>query len=148
MGFFHSCLSSSELASAINKSLNSKRTLFSSGPVGGVAGSTVHVRCASGAYHNGLAPVFHGHITETVTGSFVTGRISASRHAQFLVAAWSLFIIIFSLLFVWTIIFPLFGCLLLFLGYGVICLGDRLRPDDENNIRIFFNKICKRSDCQ
>ncbi len=77
------------------------------GPTGHILGSSVNLAWSNGGMRRGAITTFRGHIEATPTGSRLRGRFSASRIGQAFCAVWFGGLLLMSLLFVWTILFPL-----------------------------------------
>jgi hypothetical protein len=130
---FESALSDSELAGRFRETLQSGLA-WPTGPTGYVLGSTIHVRWGTGTFSDGFAPVFHGRLDTTVTGSRLIGRVSSGRFAQIFIGFWCGAILLISIVFIWTIFMPLAGYGLLWAANGMMCFGDMLHPDRSQKI--------------
>lgn len=115
-----------------------------SGITGRIVGQAVHVGWKMKMARNSFAPVFHGTlVADPATGGTVLqGVFSASRFAQIFMAFWTGFILLFGLLSVWTIIFPLAAWGMLWLANGMMCMGDSMMPDMEDRLRRYLTQVC------
>lgn len=136
---FESALSSSELAGRFRETLQNGLAC-PTGPTGYVVGSTIHVRWGTGVFCDASAPVFHGRIDTTATGSHLFGRVSSGRFDQIFIGFWCGAILLFSIVFIWTIIMPLAGYGLLWAANGMMCFGDMLYPDRSQKIAEYLRQ--------
>lgn len=115
-----------------------------SGITGRMAGQAVHVGWKMKRASNSFAPIFHGTLTADLAtgGTVLQGVFSANRFVQIFMAFWTGFILLFGLLSVWTIIFPLAAWGMLWLANGIMCLGDSMMPDMEDRLRHYLSQIC------
>ena len=138
---FKSALSAIELADRFRSTLQS-RLNFPTGPTGSVDDSQVSVRWGIGLMADGAAPVFHGRIEPEGTGSRLTGRVSGDGIARIFTGLSCGAILLFAIVFVWTIFIPL-GCYaLLWSIEGLFRLGDSLNPDRTQKICNYLRQTC------
>lgn len=112
------------------------------GVIGRVAGETLHIGWATGAFRDSFAPVFYGGVVAGGAGSTIRGRISVNRIVLAFTAVWCGAIVLFSLVLVWTIIAPLIGYGFLWAANGIIGLGDRMHPGREGRILDYIQETC------
>lgn len=93
------------------------------GPTGHILGSSVNLTWSNGSMRRGAITTFRGHIEATPTGSRLRGRFSASRICQAYCAVWFGGVLLFFLVFIWTLLFPLFGFGLMWVGAHLITGG-------------------------
>jgi hypothetical protein len=139
-----SALSATELAvrfrSTLQDSLN-----FPTGATGKVRGSRIYVRWGIGMMADGFAPAFYGRIDPTETGSRLIGRVSGDRFGQIFLGFWCGAIVLFAIVFVWTIFIPL-GCYaLLWTAEGLMWFGDTLHPDRTQKITNYLRQTCDQA---
>ncbi len=113
-----------QLVYCIRESLNTIVSLNLGSARGSVIGSTLRIRWGSVVVSDSFEPLFRGRIEEAEGGSRIVGCMSHNRFVQVFMAVWCGFILVFSVLMVWTIIFPLAGWGLLWLVNGIMGIGD------------------------
>lgn len=118
------------------------RLSFRSGACGWICGLKIHIGWTSGFTSDAFAPVFHGSLAETESGTRISGRIAVSRPTQAFMSVWCGGIILFSIASIWTIIFPLFGLGLLWCAEGMIRLGGTLQPGQQQKILDYISRTC------
>ena len=139
-----SALSETELAERFRSTLQS-RLNFPTGATGKVRGYRIYVRWGIGMVADGFPPVFHGRIDATETGSRLIGRVSVGRFERMFLGFWCGAIILFAIVFVWTIFIPL-GCYaLLWAADGMMRFGDTLYPDRGQKIANYLRQICDQT---
>ena len=108
---------------------------FSERASGYTLGSTIRVGWRSSWFRrDAFEPVFYGHVQSSGSGSVIVGRISGSYFTRVFMWIWTGGIVLFSLVFIWTIIFPLAGWALLWVAEGIMALSDSSHPSRENRI--------------
>lgn len=140
---FDSELSSNDLIERFRETLQSGLDL-PTGTCGYARGSSIHIRWATGIWSDGFAPVFHGRVTTTPTGSRLVGRISSARSTQIITGLWCGAVLLISIVFIWTIFMPIAGFCLIWFANGVASMGDLVHPDRQEKIVAYINQTCLR----
>lgn len=141
---FHSGASQHELMERFKHGLRS-RGWGAHGAAGYVRGDGIHMHWATGLFRDSFAPVFHGRVEATATGSTVRGRMAHNRLVQVFMAFWCSGLIVISILSLWTVIMPLAGYALLWAVNGMMAIGDHLHPGRDQRIRDFIQSTCDAS---
>lgn len=101
---------------------------------GSVIGNTVRVRWKCTGLRDDFEPLFRGRVEAADVGSRIVGCMSHNRFIQCFVAVWCGFIVLFSLVMVWTVIIPLGGWGVLWLVNGLLSFGDHFYPGRQERI--------------
>lgn len=136
-----SALESSVLLDRVRKSMDGLLDL-ADGASGYTTGSFIHVGWSSSWFRrDGFAPMFHGQVQSLGTGSVISGKFSGGYVGRAFLWLWTGGIVLFSLLFIWTLIFPLAGWAMLWMAEGMICMGETSPQDREQSILQHLKKL-------
>lgn len=135
---FESCLSAEEIKHSISDSTHGFLD-YSEGAKGYVMGNNIHVGWSYGWMwsRSGSGPVFHGVIEPSQNGSRVRGRMSAGFFARAFMAVFIGFVMLLSLVFVWTLLIPAAGMLLIWIASHMI--SD---PEADTKIIDYLSHVC------
>ena len=119
------------------------RGFWGTGASGWVFRDGIHVGWATKLINDSFAPVFHGRIEADGTSSVLKGCMSHSRFAQVFMAIWCGANVLFSVVFVWTILVPLGGYAMLWILNGMMSIGDELHPGRDQKILDTIREACE-----
>ncbi len=131
---FESTNTPEALKTKLNATLKRGLFAFDKGAEGKVLGDELHIGWSMWRRSHVM---FHGVLQPTPGGSRICGSISSARGGQWFMGAWFGLVALASVLLIWTVVVPLGGMFL-------IWLGSHMVSDDEATSKItgYLTSIC------
>lgn len=143
---WHSSWSVEEIQERLKASLPAARAVDRkyAGINGRVADLSLRLDWKVRGMTNSFAPVFHGVIAAdpATGGSVIKGVFSGDRFGQVFMGLWTGGLVLFGLLSIWTLVFPLAAWGMLWMANGIMWVAHSMMPNQEDHIRRYLSQVC------